>query len=77
MRSLRHERFGNRSVEMCLPSCFVCERIEDGKASAPEPKRSEVFVPPAGTTMRAWRMPGLYLLTVKPERMPAPMRRFE
>jgi hypothetical protein len=35
--------------------------------------RFEVFIPPHGDdAMRAWRMLGLYLLTVKPERMQAP-----
>jgi len=38
MRSLRHEGFGDRSVEMSLASCFIRESIEDGKASASEPK---------------------------------------
>jgi hypothetical protein len=38
MGSLRHERFGNTSVEMSLPSCFICESIEDGEASASEPQ---------------------------------------
>src|ERR1700733_4178299 len=38
MRGLRHESFGNRSVEMCLTSRFICESVKDGKASASEPK---------------------------------------
>src|ERR1700728_872618 len=38
MGSLRHERFGNGSVEMSLSSCFICESIEDSEASASESK---------------------------------------
>src|ERR1700721_1139688 len=37
--SLRHECFGNGSVEMSLPSRFICESIEDSKASVSESKR--------------------------------------
>jgi hypothetical protein len=36
------------------------------------------FHPSCGDdAMRVWRMPQLYLLTVNPERMQAPVRRFE